>query len=175
MLAFKAKIDMIFQAKKGKNLVNKEKAKQDRIAKQQSWNHSVKRVQRYLGLREASNGADNSSTIPRNILRAADAWGGEVIGPASLTYESDEPAPFVNEKSIVFICVDVEAYERNTNIVTEIGISSLDTEHLKGLAPGKNAENWRAKIQARHFRIKENVRYVNKDFVQGCAGSFDFG
>jgi hypothetical protein len=55
LAAFKAKIDMMLQVQKGKKLVNKEKQKVERIAKQQSWNHSTKRVQRYLGIRQASH------------------------------------------------------------------------------------------------------------------------
>src|ERR1700749_5049610 len=54
LMAFNAKIDLILQAQKGKKLRNKEKHKTERIAKQQAWNHSIKRVQRYLGIREAS-------------------------------------------------------------------------------------------------------------------------
>jgi hypothetical protein len=53
--AFKAKIDLIVQAQKGRKVVNAEKKKTERFAKQQSWNHSTKRVQRYLGLRQASH------------------------------------------------------------------------------------------------------------------------
>lgn len=53
--AFKAKIDLMLQAQRGKKLANKEKQRADRIAKQQSWNHSIKRVQRYLGMRGASH------------------------------------------------------------------------------------------------------------------------
>lgn len=53
--AFKAKIDLIAQAQKGRKVVSAEKKKVERIAKQQSWNHTTKRVQRYLGLRKASN------------------------------------------------------------------------------------------------------------------------
>jgi hypothetical protein len=78
--AFKAKIDLIAQAQKGKKVVTKEKQKGDRIARQQGWSHSTKRVQRYLGLRQASHPAaplqsewENSSSdlkdgIPRYVL-----------------------------------------------------------------------------------------------------------
>ena len=55
LAAFKAKMDLIAQAQKGKKTFTAEKKKGERIAKQRSWNHSVKRVQRYLGLRQASD------------------------------------------------------------------------------------------------------------------------
>lgn len=55
LAAFKAKIDLMAQAAKGRRVVSKEKQKTERIAKQQSWNNSTKRVQRYLGIRQASH------------------------------------------------------------------------------------------------------------------------
>ena len=54
LAAYKAKIGLILQAQKGRKVVSKEKQKNDRIAKQQSWSHSTKRVQRYLGIRQPS-------------------------------------------------------------------------------------------------------------------------
>lgn len=71
--------------------------------------------------------------------------------------------------------MDVEAYERNHNIITEIGISTLDTLDLVDVVPGENGENWREKIRARHFRIHEHMHYTNKEFVHGCADKFEFG
>jgi len=158
---------LIFQAKKGQKLAAKEKQRKDRHSKQQSWNHSVKRVQRYLGLREASKSDDVL------LRRWPEDDPDRLLAP--LTFSPEKLAPFPNEKSIVFVCVDVEAYERNNNIITEIGIATLDTNDLREMEPGNNAENWRKAVRARHFRIKENVTMVNKDFVQGCADSFEFG
>jgi len=167
LLSFKAKMDLIFQAKKGQKLAAKDKQRKDRHSKQQSWNHSVKRVQRYLGLREASKGDD--ALLQRWPQDDPD----RLLPP--LIFTPDKLAPFPNERSVVFICVDVEAFERNNNIITEIGIATLDTDDLKQMEPGNNAENWRKAVRARHFRIKEHVNMVNKDFVQGCADSFEFG
>ena len=81
------------------------------------------------------------------------------------------PYPF--DENIVFICVDVESFERNHNQITEIGISTLDTNDLVGLAPGKGGTAWLPKIRARHFRIQEYVHLENKDFIQGCADRFE--
>lgn len=86
-----------------------------------------------------------------------------------------KPAPHPFEQDAVLICVDVEAYEHNHNIITEVGIASLDTRHLNGIAPGPKGENWHDFILARHLRITENSHYENKHYINGCANNFDFG
>ena len=75
----------------------------------------------------------------------------------------------------VFICVDVEAFERDHSIITEIGVATLDTLDLVGVAPGVNGENWHSKIRARHFRIAEYAGLKNTEFVNGCPDRFEFG
>jgi hypothetical protein len=76
---------------------------------------------------------------------------------------------------VVFICFDVESYERSHSQITEIGIATLDTRDLINLPPGEDGENWRSKIRARHFRINENLHLRNYEFVQGCPDRFEFG
>lgn len=76
---------------------------------------------------------------------------------------------------MVFICIDVESYEKAHHRVTEIGVAALDTRDLSEIAPGKDGENWRSLIRARHFRIQENGHLVNSEFVSGCPDRFDFG
>lgn len=95
--------------------------------------------------------------------------------PPSAVFNANEPAPYTQEGSVVFVCIDVEAYERNTRIITEIGVSTLDTNDLKSLVPGEGGVEWMKKIRARHFRINENKHYNNTDFVAGCADRFEFG
>lgn len=73
------------------------------------------------------------------------------------------------------VCVDVEAYEKDHSKVTEIGIATLDTRDLEKVAPGRNAEDWRSLIKARHFRIRDYAHLVNSEYVSGCPGSFFFG
>jgi hypothetical protein len=53
LAAFKKKIELLLESDKKKKGLTKEKKKLERFAKQQAWNHEIKRVQRYLGLREA--------------------------------------------------------------------------------------------------------------------------
>jgi len=51
--AFKKKIELLLESDKKKKGLSKEKKKTERFAKQRAWNHEIKRVQRYLGLRKA--------------------------------------------------------------------------------------------------------------------------
>jgi hypothetical protein len=44
-----------------------------------------------------------------------------------------------------------------------------------GVPPGRDGENWRILIRARHFRIKEHAHLVNSEFVNGYPEGFDFG
>lgn len=79
------------------------------------------------------------------------------------------------DQSVVFVCVDVESFERAHHRITEVGIATLDTKELAHVAPGTDGDNWRRSIRARHFRIKENAHLVNSAFVQGCPDRFYFG
>lgn len=83
--------------------------------------------------------------------------------------------PYDSDTSVIFISVDVEAFEFNQKLITEIGISTLDTIDLLGLQPGAKGNNWAAKIRSRHFRIREHGRRLNKVHVEGCPEKFDFG
>ena len=85
------------------------------------------------------------------------------------------PAPFPFDRSVVFVCVDVESYERAHHKITEIGVATLDTQDLCGVPPGPNGEHWRSCIRARHFRVQNHAHLVNTEFVHGCPDRFDFG
>lgn len=61
-------------------------------------------------------------------------------------------APFPFDSDVVFICFDVEAWERDSSKITEIGICTLDTKDLAGIAPAQWGREWYKKIVARHFR-----------------------
>ncbi|KAG0646862.1 Good for full DBP5 activity 2 [Hyphodiscus hymeniophilus] len=179
--AFKAKMALMAQAQKGKKVINSEKRNIDRIAKQQSWNQSIKRVQRYLGLRQASD--EKQKDIARARVQASESvlqWGEHSAAVKTVisrpaVFKPDQPAAYDQESDVVFICVDIEANERNSTQITEIGISTLDTRDLKGLVPGERGVNWFSKIRARHFRINEYKYIRNTDFVSGCPDKFEFG
>jgi hypothetical protein len=59
--AFKRKMELLVQNDKKRKAVVKEKKRAERLQKQQSWNRIVKRVQRYLGIREAYRGQHNTT------------------------------------------------------------------------------------------------------------------
>ena len=94
---------------------------------------------------------------------------------ASDILDINKPPPFTPEDSVVFICVDIEAFERNHDLITEIGIATLDTADITALSPGHGGTNWMKVIRARHFRIKEYGHLQNKDFLMGCPEKFQFG
>lgn len=76
---------------------------------------------------------------------------------------------------MVFVCVDVESYERAHHRITEVGIATLDTRELANISPGTDGMNWRDFIRARHFRIRENAHLINSEFVNGHPDGFGFG
>lgn len=87
----------------------------------------------------------------------------------------DLVVPYPFDLDVVIISVDIEAFERNHSIITEIGIATLDTRDLHTVSPGTNGKEWFALIRARHFLIKEYTHLVNTAFVHGCPDKFDFG
>jgi len=169
------------QAQKGKKVANKEKQKKERIEKQHSWSHGIKRVQRYLGLRELRQGQLEAirASLDSSGLQGADYDAAVKAAAAKLppttSFNPGQLIRFAQESSVVFVCVDVEAYERNTKLVTEIGIATLDTRDLASVVPGERGANWMSCIRARHFRINEHKHLNNVEFVAGCADKFEFG
>ncbi|KAH6682101.1 hypothetical protein B0J14DRAFT_230794 [Halenospora varia] len=177
--AFETTIEIIAKAQRAKKATKKEKSQKERIQIRTSWKSSIKRTQRYLGLREETPGlheARKDGSLEGLTWKAYDDRITEVAAKLPpLTFKPDEVAPFTQEKDVVFIAVDVEAYERNHNIITEIGIATFDTADIASVVPGEGGKNWLPLIRARHFRIKEHKSYVNAEFVRGCADGFEFG
>jgi hypothetical protein len=154
---FNQMMEDMWQVQKNKSKAKREQQQQHRLDRHKSMVDQLKRAQRYLGLRASETtgqwiSASNAPAI--NHLLAA---------------------PFAFDQLVVFICVDVESYEKAHNKITEIGVATLDTRDLVGTAPGKDGEDWRVKIKARHFRIIEHRRYINHEFVQGHPDGFEFG
>jgi hypothetical protein len=154
---FKSMMEELWDVQSNKNKVKKAAKQQERLGRQTSMVDQLKRAQRYLGLRTSEA---MSQMKPSAIVQ---------------TINSSLPVPFSFEQSVVFVCVDVESYERAHHKITEIGIATLDTRDLVGIAPGEDGVEWRKKIKARHFRIKENRHLVNSHFVSGNPDGFDFG
>jgi hypothetical protein len=154
---FKQMMEDLWEIQKNKNKAKKAVKQQERLGRQTSMVDQLKRAQRYLGLRASE------LTI-------------QMTSPGSQRLESCLlPAPFDFEQSVVFICVDVESYERAHHKITEIGVATLDTRDLVDVAPGTDGEEWKKMIRARHFRIKEHRHLINSEFVHGHPDGFEFG
>ncbi len=159
LVAFQAKVERIQDAKKQHGNTIKAKKKAERVKKQRGWCHSMKQAQIFLGLRSPSvklvRGPSNLPTNP------------------SL---DSTPAPLNQfHSSVVFISIDLEMLEYDARIVTEIGISVLDTLNLQGIPSGHEGRNWFSKFQTRHLRISQYRNHINRRYVQGCPDKFRFG
>ncbi|MCJ1389545.1 hypothetical protein MMC18_002402 [Xylographa bjoerkii] len=182
--AFKMKMDLAYMATQKKTKATKEKKKFQRVQQKEAWCRQLRRTQRYLGIRPRSESSVWSEGKPPSLDEPGQSWENYVKAKEEYDRElrekyalpvldTDSPAPYAFENSVVFVCVDVESFERSHGQITEIGISTLDMNDLIGLAPGTGGKDWMAKIRSRHFRIKERVHLVNKDFIIGCPDRFE--
>ncbi|KAF4552984.1 Hypothetical protein D9617_8g049970 [Elsinoe fawcettii] len=89
--------------------------------------------------------------------------------------EVDKPVTLPFHQSAVIICIDVEAHETMKTVITEIGITTLDTNDLRGVPPGPLGINWRKKVRSRHLRTEEYKYHVNHQWISGCPDHFKFG
>lgn len=127
----------------------------------------ILRTQRYLGLRKRNGNDGNAAHGEQAAPSQIDDSGSEL----DLQQVTSHP----QESSVVFICVDIEAYEFPPNPITEVGIATLDTADIAGLAPGTNGRNWFKKIRARHFLIEECRYMENRVHCKGNRDGFVFG
>ncbi|KAK0674387.1 putative exonuclease [Cercophora samala] len=74
-----------------------------------------------------------------------------------------------------FVSIDLEAWEQDQSVITEVGIAILDTPNIENIDPGENGQNWFKAIQARHILVAENTWATNTKYVKSCPESFDFG
>ena len=177
--AFKKTIQDGIQATKNKNKATKEKKKMQRVGIKQSWCRELKRVQCYLGVRPrrsetARNGPPNDVNLSWDEhQKATEEYERASQDQPLAEVHPDHPMSYPFDKGVVFVCVDVESYERDHRIITEIGISSLDTDDIAKLPPGEGGKTWMSQIRARHFRIKEYAHFHNQEFIVGCADRFE--
>ena len=158
--AFKRKIEAGIEATKNRKKRSKQKRQQEKALTKSDWSRQLRRAQRYLGLR-----AQEQEAVSLGRALALD----EPV--PELAYDVAPRHPF--DSDVIFISVDVESYERSHNQITEIGIATLDSRALTGIASGQLARNWQDKVKARHFIIDENAHLVNSKYVDGCPNSFE--
>ena len=157
LAAFKEKMAQAADANRAKSKLKKKEKLEKNILNRQSMGKQLLQGQKYFGLIPSApipNPPDNTSS--NNI---------DVNKPAAHPCDSD----------VIIISIDVESYERAHGIITEVGVSTLDTRDLQGIAPGEHGQNWQQFVRARHFRVTEHKNYINGEFVAGCPENFRFG
>ncbi|KAK9468134.1 hypothetical protein V1512DRAFT_258811 [Lipomyces arxii] len=70
----------------------------------------------------------------------------------------------LEEQNDAFVSVDIEAYELDNSLVTEIGIAILDLQKPN-----------RTKFDAFHWRVKERIHLKNGRYVSDASEKFEFG
>lgn len=174
--AYKGKFEHAHQANKRKSTNAKKKKATDCGVQIVASCRSLTRAQRYLGLHPAPvKLAEPDASMSWEEQAAFYAQQAHQANPKLDPLDITKPAPFPFDHLPVYVCLDVESYERAHGIITEVGVSTLDTMDLVDLAPGHNGENWRKQIRSRHFRIQEHTGYRNKDFCIGDPEAFQFG
>nr|OQO15380.1 hypothetical protein B0A51_17297 [Rachicladosporium sp. CCFEE 5018] len=90
--------------------------------------------------------------------------------------------PLVNTflNDVVFICIDCEAWEFDSQEITEIGVAVLDSRDLsqapsQAREPAQAYDNILTKIKFAHYRPVEYALHGNKRHVPGCPEAFGFG
>ena len=172
--AFRRKMAEAILAGKNKSKAAKEKKRRERVITKKACCTQLKRTQCYLGVRPRGTVNKDEFFADPNLMweqaKAAQAAYEKAIKLPKLV--PTDPAPYPFHDSVIFICVDVEAYEKNQRQITEIGISTLDTSDLVNTPPGEGGANWMQKIRARHFRVKEYAHLKNSVHVSGCPDKF---
>lgn len=138
--AFKAKVDAANAVNKAKKKNGKAQTFQNAIVQRQDMVRQGLRAQRYLGLLPKTELSLMPDISTLNISDSIDVT---------------KPAPYAFDMDAIFIAIDFEAYESPPRMVTEIGIATLDTRDLKGVAPGEVGKEWHKAIRGRHIRVDE--------------------
>lgn len=153
--AFKDKIQLVIDAGKRKSMLSKGKKGGNRndhgvagVAKG-SCSAQLEKTCRHLGLDNIAN------------------------DPSLQGINAKIPNATSFHDNVIFISIDIEAYERSRGTITEIGISTLDTDDLFDLAPGRGGAEWIKRMRSRHFRINEASHLENHKYVTGCADKFE--
>lgn len=167
--------DAMIAAKK-KGAAIKKKKEEDRLLDVGDLHKQLRRCQRYLGLRPRTRRVRDPdpalSWFEQEDFRVRQLKEARIIlDPLDV----NSPAAYPFDQQPVLISFDVEAYERAHNLITEIGVSTLDTLDLVGIPPGTGGINWMNQIRSRHFRIIGREHLRNKDFCPGNPDAFQFG
>ena len=174
--SFRMKMESAVLAGKNSTRAQKADKRKERVATKERWCAQVKRTQRYLGLRPQVTAKLEDFDVDPNATweasqeaeKAYKVAAGIILPPLDIR----KPAPYPFNLDVIFICIDIEAYERDARKLTEIGISTLDTLDIINSPPGESAVDWTGQMRCRHFRVADYAHLVNKDFVSGCPDEF---
>ena len=173
-LEFRAKMAAISEDDRVRKEKDAFKRMEKRHQLQKAKGHEILRAQRYLGLRKKN---DPASEV--KLLEAEEEKEKESEAESESEYEDeldvDQPTPHPQESSVVFVCIDIEAFEFTPNQITEIGVATLDTNDIADVAPGESGRNWWNMIRAQHFIVKEFRHLENKVHCRGNRDGFVFG
>ena len=173
--AFVKEMELKDKAKRRKSEEQSALKKLQRFSRQKQWRQQVKRTQQYLWLCTARTPAKGSIEAICSDLEDFTISHRMVEKDSGRPIHSDLESPPNNfDAMVILISVDVEAFEFNRKLITEIGISTLDKIDLRGRQPGAKENNWAAKIRSRHFRIQEHSHRLNKLHVKSYPDKFDF-
>ena len=174
--SFRKKMEFAVLAGKNSTRAQREEKKRERVAQKQKWCAQLKRTQCYLGLRpKVTANLKDFDTDPNATWEesetAEEAYkvaAGIVLPPLDI----NKPAPYLFNLNVIFICIDIEAYERDSRKLTEVGISTLDTLDIVKTPPGEGGVQWTRHMRCRHFRIADYAHLTNKEFVSSCPDDF---
>ena len=124
--AFQEKMELAYEISKNKSKAGKAKRQNENVAKRQNMVRSLQRAQRYLGLAPR-----NEDSLLPNAAHLS-------ISP----FDYDKLPKFAFDLDVVFISIDVEAYEKPPRQITEVGVATLDVRDLRASeqGPGKAGE-----------------------------------
>lgn len=121
--AFAAMIEAGIQAGKNKTKAQKERKKRDRVSQKHGWCSQLKRTQCYLGIRPRRSDIVQKDTITdpnlswTEFMEAQKAY--DMAHCVNLpVLDMKEPVPYQFSRSVVFICVDIEVWEKDHSMIT---------------------------------------------------------
>lgn len=173
---FQAKVNIFSRPPPTRQAPSKQTKKEvARLKKEKALKHTIQNIQGYLGLLDIKSNLQNTLEADKDdyLISSEDV----IIDISDTLTKRFDLLKFTPDKNegAVFICVDIEAWEQNASVITEIGIATIDSEDLRSIPPGEKGVNWRKAVRARHFRISEHRHHNNTRFVSGCADNFLFG
>lgn len=170
--AWQEKVERALEAEKKKKNATKKKNQGGRAMTVVENVNQLNRAQRYLSLKQQVTTEMIRPALESDELQLQQARADHTF-PEALDVE--QPAPFPFEDQTVVIAIDVESWEDDHNIITEVGVSTLDTADLVDVAPGQQGKQWVNKIRSRHFRIKGREALRNFKYLHGDPDMFQFG